>query len=142
VNLENHNDTNGQESVERSVERREPEASRVSDREVPLRSPETSPAVQAWLDGEIPESAVRFGETAREVEFWKKLNVQVDQRRQMRTPPYVYEQIMAALPQAVPAESTSWWQRAIKVTPVTALAIGGALVAAGVVISLLVLRVL
>lgn len=142
MNLENQNDTDGHESVERSDERRAPEAPRMADREVPLNSHETSSAVHAWLDGEVPESAVKFGETAKDVEFWKKLNVEVDQRRQMRTPPYVYAQIMSALPDSAPSASASKWRKALRVTPMMAIAVGGGLVAAGVLFSLLVLRML
>ncbi len=139
MNLENHNDT-GRESLERSSERRAPEAPRITDREVPLSNQETSPAVHAWLDGELPESAVRLGDTAREVEFWKRMNVEVDRRREMRTPPYVYEQIMSSLPERAPSASTRWL-KGIHLTPMTAMGIGAAVLAAGVAIGLLVLRV-
>src|ERR1700709_2079034 len=43
-------------------------------------------AVHAWLDGELPEASVRKGDTARDVEFWKLISVEVDQRRRMHTP--------------------------------------------------------
>ncbi len=142
MNLGNHNDTDGHDSVERSGERRAPEAPRIADREVPLSPHETSSAVHAWLDGEVPESAVKFGETAKDVEFWKRLNVEVDQRRQMRTPPYVYAQIMSALPEAAPSATATGWRKALRVTPMMAIAVGGALIAAGVLVSLLVLRML
>lgn len=141
MNLENHNETNGRESVERSTERRAPEASRITDREVPLNHDEMSPTVHAWLDGEVPESALRASDTARDVDFWKKLNVEVDRRREMRTPPYVYEQIMSSLPERSPA-TASGWRKAMRVTPMQAMSVGAAVLAAGVAISLIVLRVL
>ena len=55
----------------------------LADREVPLGHQETdarvlAPAVHAWLDGELPEASVRKGETARDVEFWKQINVEVE----------------------------------------------------------------
>src|ERR1700712_1904552 len=74
------------------------------DREVPLGHQEQdarvlAPAVHAWLDGELPEASVRKGDTARDVEFWKNINVEVESRRRMRTPQYLEAQIMEALPQ-------------------------------------------
>ena len=48
-----------------------------------------APAVHAWLDGELPEASVRKGDTGRDVEFWKQINVEVDRRRRMHTPAYV-----------------------------------------------------
>src|SRR5881628_2273024 len=73
----------------------------LADREVPLGHQEQdvrvlSPAVHAWLDGELPEASVRKGDTARDVEFWKHINVEVETRRHMRTPVYVETQIMNA----------------------------------------------
>ena len=80
---------------------------RSSDREVPLGHQEQdarvlAPAVHAWLDGELPEASVRKGDTARDVEFWKHINVEVDQRRHMRTPTYLEARIMEAIPQTAP----------------------------------------
>jgi len=79
-----------------------PQAERqISDREVPLPQPTARPlsaAVHAWLDGEIDESAVAMGETARDVEFWKRLNDAATSRRHARAPKGLADRIMAALP--------------------------------------------
>ena len=57
----------------------------LTDREVPLVQPDTgrqlSPAVHAWLDGELPEAAVRHGDTQRDVEFWKRMAQVTETRR-------------------------------------------------------------
>jgi hypothetical protein len=62
----------------------------LSDREVPLGHQDQarvlSPLVHAWLDGELPEASVRKGDTARDVEFWKELNVEVERRRRTHRP--------------------------------------------------------
>src|SRR5437868_2990624 len=105
----------------------------LADREVPLGHQEQdarvlSPAVHSWLDGELPEASVRKGETGRDVEFWKQINVEVDLRRRMRTPAYLEAQIMDALPQTAPAVITKWWQREYVVTPTAAIGTGAALV--------------
>ena len=126
----------------RQVRRSEKERP-LSDREVPLGHQDharvLSPAVHAWLDGELPEASVRKGDTARDVEFWKQINVEVDQRRRMRTPVYVEARIMDALPQTVPQVITPWWRREFVITPT--MAVGGAaalVVAAAAVTAVLV----
>ena len=72
----------------------------VADREVPLGHQEQearvlAPAVHAWLDGDLPEASVLKGDTGRDVEFWKQINVEVDRRRRMRTPAYLEALITA-----------------------------------------------
>src|SRR5215212_5689577 len=101
------------------------------DREVPLGHQEQdvrvlAPAVHAWLDGELPEASVRKGDTARDVEFWKNINVEVDRRRRVHTPTYLEAQIMDALPQTAPQLITPWWRREFVITPKAA--VGGAVV--------------
>ena len=98
----------------------------LADREVPLGQQEQdarvlSPAVHAWLDGELPEASVRKGDTARDVEFWKNVNVEVESRRRMRTPAYLEAQIMEALPQTAPQLITPWWSREFVITPMAAV---------------------
>src|SRR3954467_14411548 len=105
----------------------------LADREVPLGQQEQdarvlSPAVHAWLDGELPEASVRKGDTARDVEFWKQINGEVERRRRTHTPAYLEAQIMDALPQTAPAVSTKGWQREYVVTPTAALGTAAALI--------------
>jgi hypothetical protein len=116
--------------VTRRSERERP----LADREVPLGQQEQdtrvlAPVVHAWLDGELPEASVRKGETGRDVEFWKHINVEVDRRRRMRTPAYLEAQIMEALPQTAPAVITKWWRREYVVTPTVAFGTVAALMA-------------
>src|SRR5690348_18321517 len=101
----------------------------IADREVPLGQQEQdsrvlAPAVHAWLDGELPEASVRKGDTARDVEFWKNINVEVERRRRMHTPTYLEAQIMDALPQTAPQVITPWYRREFVITP--RAAVGGA----------------
>jgi len=116
----------------------------LADREVPLGQQEQetrvlSPVVHAWLDGELPEASVRKGETGRDVEFWKQINVEVDRRRRMRTPAYLEAQIMDALPQTAPAVITKWWQREYVVTPTAAIGTAAALVVAAATVTAVVM---
>jgi hypothetical protein len=76
--------------------------------------------VHAWLDGELPESAVRKGDTAKDVEFWQMIGQETAQMRRLRTPAHVEALIMDALPQTAPPAVTPWHRREIVTTRRTA----------------------
>jgi hypothetical protein len=105
----------------------------LTDREVPLSQPDTtrvlSPAIHAWLDGELPEAAVRRGEMQRDVEFWKLMAQVTESRRHVSTPAHVQQRIMDALPHNPPQLITPWYRREFVLTPATALGAAGALIA-------------
>ncbi len=105
----------------------------VVEREVPLgQQAEYSLAssVHAWLDGELPEAAVRKGETSGDVEFWRNLSSQMELRRRTRTPAHIEAQIMAALPHHAPAAViTPWFRREFVISPVAAVSTTAAIVA-------------
>ena len=112
----------------------------LADREVPLGHQEQdvrvlAPAVHAWLDGELPEASVRKGDTARDVEFWKNINVEVERRRRTHTPTYLEAQIMDALPQTAPQVITPWWRREFVITPMAAVGGAVALVVVGAAVT-------
>jgi len=116
----------------------------LADREVPLghQEPDTrvlAPAVHAWLDGELPEASVRKGDTARDVEFWKQITVEVESRRRMRTPAFLEARIMDALPQTAPAVITPWWRREFVVSPMAALGTAAALVVTAAIVTAVVM---
>lgn len=115
--------------------RREAPAARpLADREVPIEG-HAAPSINAWLDGDIPESAVRHGDAVRDVDFWLRIEREVEVRREMKTPVHVYQQIMESLPLATPP-TTPWWRRTIEVSPMVALTAAAAAVAVGVVIGI------
>lgn len=101
-----------------------------------------STAVHAWLDGDIPEAAVRKGDTARDVDFWKRLNDAAESRRRMHTPAYVEAQIMAALPHTAPQVITPWYRREFVVTPGNAILAVAGLVAVTAAATFALLRIL
>jgi hypothetical protein len=107
----------------------------LADREVPIGLSQMPAEVHSWLDGELTESSMRSAGTARHVEFWSRINAEVETRRQVRTPVHLQAQIMAALPQATPQlapeTTTSWWKRPLEVTPMVAAAAAAGLVALG-----------
>jgi len=123
----------GQKGDGRKQERRLPAERPLTDREVPLPQPETarvlSPAIHAWLDGELPEAAVKRGDMERDVEFWKRMAQVVDTRRHVTTPVHMQQRIMDALPHNVPALITPWYRREFVITPAAVLGAAGALVA-------------
>jgi hypothetical protein len=105
----------------------------LADREVPLGHQEPdarvlSPALHAWLDGELPEASARKGSGNRDVEFWKNIGGEVDRRRHMRTPTYLESRIMDALPQTAPQVITPWWRREFVVTPLVAVSAAATIV--------------
>ena len=114
----------------------------LADREVPLdRHPALSAAVHAWLDGELPEAAVRKGETAKDVEFWQMIGQETARMRSVRTPPHLEALIMEALPQTAPQLITPWYRRELVLTPTSALAAAAVLVTLTAVVTALLLSV-
>ena len=139
--LDNLHSSDGRSENGREQNGRERNAAPISDREVPIGRHRTPAVVHAWLDGEVPETEVRRGDTQRDVEFWNRIAEQAEARRQMRTPAHLQAQIMAALPQAAPAaDTTPWYGKPIELAPVYAILGGAALVAAGAAIGAAVAR--
>lgn len=114
----------------------------LTDREVPIDQSRTAPSIHAWLDGDIPESAVRTAENARDVEFWRKVTEETERYRAIRTPAHLEAQIMAALPMEMADGRTAWWRREVVVTPGTAAAAAASLLAVGAAATVAVLRAL
>ena len=126
----------------RKRERPEHPGRPLADREVPLGPPTATiaEAVHAWLDGDAPEASVRRGEWSRDVDFWKRMNEDLERRRRMRTPAHVQARIMEAIPQHAPSLTTPWWRREFVVTPSSALVAAATLLAVAVAATAAVLR--
>lgn len=113
----------------------------LTDREVPLGQARNMAPIHAWLDGELPESAVRTAESARDVDFWRKVTEETERRRTMKTPAYLEAQIMAALPTDTTADGVqTWWSREVTMTPATAAVAAASLLAVGAAATVAVLR--
>jgi hypothetical protein len=125
---------NNGETQRRSTSR-EP-VRRVSDREVPIGGGDagTSDLVHAWLDGELPETAVAGPDAARQIEFWKRVDRDLEQRRYLQTPADLTQKIMDALPATTPATATPWWSRPIAMSPIAVAAAATSLLALGAAI--------
>ena len=105
----------------------------LSDREVPLNGDTRTATLNAWLDGEVPESAARATANARDVEFWLRIEKEVEVRREAKTPVHVYRQIMEALPDDAPA-ALPWYKKQVTVNPMVAMAATAGAVAVGMAI--------
>ncbi len=118
----------------------------VADREVPLpgmaAAGEPALVIHQWLDGETSEAEARRAD-AKQVDLWKMISTETEQRRRMTTPAYVTANIMAAIPEArtatkmatATATSTSSMVESRSALPLTmVLMLGGGLVAIGIVI--------
>jgi hypothetical protein len=120
------------ETVRRSGRARD--TARLSDREVPIELTRTPDLVHAWLDGELPESGVRGAEAVRHVEFWKRVDRDLEVRRQAHAPVDLTERIMEALPTTAPRAVAPWWNRRMEMNPVAAAAAATGLLALGAAI--------
>ena len=109
------------------------EADALTDREVPLDgNSRLSVAMHAWLDGEGSEASLKASDaTEKQVELWKRIGAETTVRRQMKTPVYVQQRIMAALPTAAPTRALPWWRRTMSLSPVAIAAAAAGLIAAG-----------
>ncbi|HSA57056.1 MAG TPA: hypothetical protein VLE53_15190, partial [Gemmatimonadaceae bacterium] len=97
----------------------------LADREVPLAPIATADVIHRWLDGELPEPAGMHGDSARAVEFWRRIGDEAERRRRVVTPPHVAARIMASLPDAHVAapRAMPWWKKDLRLSPLTALAL-------------------
>ena len=123
-------------------ERRRPDTggtsrnSPMSDREVPLAGGHPGLVVQQWLDGEATDVAARRT-SPKDVELWERINAETERRRRMTTPAPLYDRIMAAIPEAAPAEPVSWWRRPMSVTGSALVVAAVGLLAVGAIIGAL-----
>ena len=142
---EAHDDRNlGQDLPQRAAA---PVADRpVADREVPLpgmaAADEPALVIHQWLDGETSEAEARRA-NAKQVDLWKMISTDTEQRRRMTTPAYVAANIMAAIPDArteiktatATVTSTSTMVDSRSALPMTmVLMLGAGLFAIGIVI--------
>jgi len=113
------------------AQRRDKPAEPLYDREVPLAGTTASHGVlHDWLDGEVDVMRASEVEGKSKVELWTRINAESEMLRRRVTPVGVQQRIMASLPET-PGATTSWYKQ---ITPVSAIAIGVALLAVGALI--------
>ena len=114
------------------VQRKEKASEQLYDREVPLVGT-TRSMLHEWLDGEVDVMRASESEGASKVELWTRINAESEMLRRRVTPVHVQQRIMASLP-ATPGTASSWWKQQVTMSPVSALAIAAALLAAGALV--------
>lgn len=123
-------DRNDKISGREPIQRKEKPAEQMYDREVPLNGVSGHTLLHDWLDGEVDVMRASEAEGKSKVELWTRINAESEMLRRRVTPVHVQQRIMASLPDT-PGTATSWWKT---VTPVSAIAIGVAVLAVGALI--------
>ena len=126
-------DRNDKISGREPVKRQEKPSEQMYDREVPLNGHSGHTMLHDWLDGEVDVMRASEVEGKSKVELWTRINAESEMLRRRVTPVHVQQRIMASLPDT-PGTATNWWKQQLTVTPVSAIAIGVALLAVGALI--------
>jgi hypothetical protein len=126
-------DRNDKVTGREPVQRKEKSAEQLYDREVPLNGVSGHGLLHDWLDGEVDVMRASESEGKSKVELWTRINAESEMLRHRVTPVHVQQRIMASLPDT-PGTATSWWKQQLTMTPVSAVAIGIALLAVGALI--------
>jgi len=115
------------------VKRQEKPAEQMYDREVPLNGVSGHTMLHDWLDGEVDVMRASEAEGKSKVELWTRINAESEMLRRRVTPVHVQQRIMASLPDT-PGTATNWWKQQVTITPVSAVALGVAILAVGALI--------
>jgi hypothetical protein len=115
------------------VQRKDKPSEQMYDREVPITGVPGHTLLHEWLDGEVDVMSASEAEGKSKVELWTRINAESEMLRRRVTPVHVQQRIMASLPDT-PGTATSWWKQQVTITPVSAIAIGVALLAVGALI--------
>lgn len=112
------------------VQRKDKPAEQMYDREVPITGVPGHTLLHDWLDGEVDVMRASEVEGKSKIELWTRINAESEMLRRRVTPVHVQQRIMASLPEA-PGTASNWWKQQVTMTPVSAIAIGVALLAVG-----------
>jgi hypothetical protein len=115
------------------VQKRDKPAEQMYDREVPITGVPGHTLLHDWLDGEVDEMRASEVEGKSKIELWTRINAESEMLRRRVTPVHVQQRIMASLPDT-PGTASNWWKQQVTMTPVSAIAIGVALLAVGALI--------
>jgi hypothetical protein len=126
-------DRNDKISGREPVKRQEKPSEQLYDREVPLNGVSGHTMLHDWLDGEVDVMRASEAEGKSKVELWTRINAESEMLRRRVTPVHVQQRIMASLPDT-PGTASNWWKNQLTITPVSAIAIGVALLAVGALI--------
>lgn len=62
------------------------------------KTPPATPAVQAWLDGEVPRDGLATEDEQETAELWSRINKEAEELRRRHTPIHVQSRILSSLP--------------------------------------------
>ncbi|MDQ3082181.1 MAG: hypothetical protein M3R07_08200 [Gemmatimonadota bacterium] len=68
------------------------------DRPVYRKTPPATPAVQAWLDGDVPREGLATADEQETADLWARINQEAETLRQRHTPIHVQSRILSSLP--------------------------------------------
>jgi hypothetical protein len=126
-------DSNEKITGREPVQRKDKPAEQMYDREVPITGVPGHTLLHDWLDGEVDVMRASEVEGKSKIELWTRINAESEMLRRRVTPVHVQQRIMASLPDT-PGTASNWWKQQVTMTPVSAIAIGVALLAVGALI--------
>ena len=126
-------DSNEKITGREPVQRKDKPAEQMYDREVPITGVPGHTLLHDWLDGEVDVMSASEAEGKSKIELWTRINAESEMLRRRVTPVHVQQRIMASLPDT-PGTATNWWKQQVTISPVSAIAIGVALLAVGALI--------
>ena|SRR3990170_581111 len=109
------------------------------ERPVHRKTPPATPAVQAWLDGEVPREGLATADEQETADLWARINQEAEQLRQRHTPIHVQSRILSSLP-ATPAVGEEVNEGGLKLSTTAAVIGGIAILAIGAVIGFALMR--
>ncbi len=68
------------------------------EKPVHRKTPPATPAVQAWLDGEVPRDGLATADEQETAELWSRINKEAEELRRRHTPIHVQSRILSSLP--------------------------------------------
>ena len=110
------------------------------EKRVHRKTPPATPAVQAWLDGEVPREGLATDDEQETAELWARINQEAEELRRRHTPIHVQSRILSSLPATPTVKAEVVEEGGFKLSS-TAAAIGGiAILAIGALIGFVLVR--
>lgn len=103
------------------------------------KTPPATPAVQAWLDGEVPREGLATADEQETADLWARINKEAEQLRHRHTPIHVQSRILSSLP-ATPTVRDEEPQEGFKLSTPAAVIGAIAILAIGGLIGVLLVR--
>ena len=103
------------------------------------KTPPATPAVQAWLDGEVPREGLATADEQETAELWSRINQEAEALRRRHTPIHVQSRILSSLP-ATPTVMDEPAPQGFKLSTTAAVIGGLAVLAIGALIGFALVR--